>query len=303
MIDYRFATGTNLQDDFQTARRQVEEIVRETDPGHDFTNIGRLFALVERAFDGRLPGYQRLQTLYHDHFHTLEVVLCAARLLHGLARSGEKLGAAGIDMALMGALMHDAGYLKREDEVGGSGAQFTAEHVARGAAFAREQLAGLPAPLVAGIENTILITDHRLPANRLTFASEEERIAAYATGTADLIGQMANREYLERLLLLFFEFREAGMGSFTDFHDLLEGTASFYGTTRDRLEGELDDMTLVLAKHYESFEGVATNYYQESIDKNLAYLERVLHEEKARRLDLLKRGGIVDRALKRLQDE
>jgi hypothetical protein len=39
---------------------------------------------------------------------------------------------------------------------------------------------------------------------------------------------MANREYLERLLLLYFEFEEAGMGGFSDIHALLEGTAAFY---------------------------------------------------------------------------
>ena len=32
---------------------------------------------------------------------------------------------------------------------------------------------------------------------------------------------MSNREYLERVLLLYFEFEEAQMGGFADIHDLL----------------------------------------------------------------------------------
>lgn len=287
----------NLENHFALVRAQVAVILRDIAPRYELRRVERMFGLMARAYDGRLPGYQRLQTLYHNHLHTLEVVLCTARLLHGLHLSGRPLGAAAVDKALIGALLHDVGYLKRDGEGGGSGAQFTLDHVRRGAEFARDNLFGEPEDFVAGVVNVILVTDHRLAVERLEFADAEEMLAAFATGTADLVSQMANREYLERLTLLFIEFREAGMGGFDDIDTLLEKTAVFYRVTRERLDGPLQNLSPYLAKHFERTEGVLCNRYQESIDKNLAYLDRVLQEEHGRRTDRLSRGGIVARAL------
>lgn len=290
----------DLTDDYEETRRHVEAIVLDMAPQHDMRRIDGLFALVACACEGRLPGYQKLQTLYHNSQHTLEVVLCAARLLHGLHLSGRRFGADGIDMAVMGALLHDIGYLKRDGEYEGTGAQFTATHVMRGTEFARRHLAGEPEPFLAALVNVILITDHRQPVARLAFGGAEEELAAKVTGTADLVSQMANREYLERLLLLFFEFKEAGMGDFADFDALLEGTASFYRMTKARLDDQLQGLSPFLARHFEKAEGVASNRYQESIDRNLAYLDRVLREAHGHRIEMLKRGGLVERALARL---
>lgn len=267
-------------------------------PDHDMIRVRRAFALMGRAYDGRLPGYQRLQTLYHNHLHTLEVVMCAVRLLHGLHLSGRRFDGEVIDTALVAALLHDVGYLKRDDEGGGSGAQFTLDHVARGVVFARENLTGLAPAFLDGVANSILITDHRLPVDRITFACADKELAAMVTGTADLVAQMANRVYLERLTLLFIEFKEAGISGFDDIDMLLEKTASFHRVTKERLDGPLQDYSRYLPKHFEKAEGVAVNRYQEAIDKNLAYLESILHEARGRRIDRLQRDGIVARALK-----
>ena len=286
-----------MREHFAETHRRVTDIVADMAPDHDMRRIDHAFDLVGRAYQGQLEGYHELQTLYHNDEHTLEVVLCAARLAHGLHLSGRTLGDDGIDMVVLGGLFHDIGYLKRIGEEEGTGAQFTATHVQRSTEFARRHLADEPAAFLDGLVNVILITDHRLPVDRIVFANEREQLAAMATGTADLVSQMGNRFYLERLLLLFFEFREANMGGFVDFDDLLEKTAAFYKMTRERLDGPLQNLSPYLAKHFERTEGAAVNRYQESIDKNLTYLERVLHEAHGHRIDLLKRGGLVKRAL------
>lgn len=294
------AACVDLAGAYEETRRQVALVVRDMSPTHDLRRIDRLFALVARACAGRLDGYQKLQTLYHNDQHMLEVVLCATRLLHGVHLSGRSFSADGIDMAIMGALLHDIGYLKRDDEEAGTGAQFTATHVQRGTVFARRHLTTEPASFLASLANVILITDHRLPVGRLTFGSAEEELAAKITGTADLVGQMANREYLERLLLLFFEFQEAGMGNFADFDALLEGTAAFYRKTCQRLDGPLGALSPFLARHFEKADGVSGNHYQDAIDRNLAYLDHVLEAAPGHRIERLKRGGLVRRALEQL---
>jgi hypothetical protein len=88
----------------------VREIVRAFAPDHELTRVTNTFSLLDRAFGGGLPGYQNLKTLYHNRTHTNEVVLCTARMLHGLHLAGQGLDADHIDAALMGALLHDVGY-------------------------------------------------------------------------------------------------------------------------------------------------------------------------------------------------
>ncbi|MBI4984758.1 MAG: HD domain-containing protein [Rhodocyclales bacterium] len=293
----------NQGSDFTAARELVGAIVAAIAPQHDGGRIACAFDLVDAACAGRLANYQQLKTLYHSYMHTLEVTLCAARLAHGLHLAGTDLGADGLDATIVAALLHDMGYLKRDEEGDGSGAQFTVDHVERGAAFARTHLARESAAFVDAVTKAILITDHRLATDRLEFSSAQAQLAAQIVGTADLVAQMASRDYLERLLFLYFEFGEAGLGNYRDFEDILERTAGFYRLMRERLDGQLQDMVPYLAGHFEATQGVSCNLYQASIDRNLAYLEQVLAAEHGERVSLLKRRETVERVLHTLPAE
>lgn len=291
-----FAALGNIHDTGEVQSR-VNEIVHEFAPDHDLKRVNSAFMLLDQAFAGNLPGYERLKTPYHNRMHTNEVVLCSARMLHGLHLSGKGLDDEHIDAALLGALMHDVGYLMRHEEASGTGAQFTDTHVMRSVDFAREQLSDLPANVMAALIKVIQLTDHRKPANSVSFDNVQQRRAAYATASADLIGQMANRAYLERLSLLYLEFAEANFTGFNDFHELLEKTTGFYQLTNARLAHELGGLSPVLARHFSAQEGMERNFYLESIDSNLLYLQHIVREDRSRRLELLRRGGVIKDAL------
>ncbi|MCX7150613.1 MAG: HD domain-containing protein [Rhodocyclales bacterium] len=291
-----FAALGNTRDTGEV-EAQVGEIVRAFAPGHDLTRIADTFSLLDRAIDGNLPGYQKLKTLYHNRTHTNEVVLCAARMLHGLHLAGQGLDGDHIDAALMGALLHDVGYLMNDEEASGTGAQFTDSHVLRGVEFARRHLPALPPDVLDTTIKVILLTDHRKPPDWVKFDNLQQQRAAYATATADLIGQMANREYLERLLFLYFEFQEAQLGGFADIHDLLEKTTAFYRMTKARLDQDLNGLSIHLIQHFSQQQGADRNFYAESIDRNLDYLQHVVKVERQRRLDCFKRGGVVEEVL------
>jgi len=77
------------------------------------------------------PGYIPIQTPYHDLRHTLDVFICAVRLLHGVHLSGTPLDDEEITLVMIAALLHDIGYAQKVDEANGSGAQFTQVHVKR----------------------------------------------------------------------------------------------------------------------------------------------------------------------------
>lgn len=283
--------------DTQEIEARVGGIVHSFAPGHDLSRVARTFQLLDCALDGGLPGYQKLKTLYHNRSHANEVVLCAARMLHGLHLAGQGLDADHIDAALIGALMHDVGYLMKDEEASGTGAQFTDTHVLRGVDFVRTHLIDLPPDVLEATTKVILLTDHRKPSSWVRFDNRQQQRAAYATATADVIGQMANREYLERLLLLYFEFEEAQIGGFADVHDLLEKTTAFYRVTKVRLDRDLHGFSSHLTQHFSRQKGAARNFYTESIERNLDYLERVIQIERQRRLDFLKRGGVVEQVL------
>ncbi len=294
--DSPFAALGNVSDTGEV-EAQVGEIVRSFAPGHDLTRVGGTFELLNKAFDGNLPGYQKLKTLYHNRTHTNEVVLCTARMLHGLHLAGQGLDADHVDAALIGALMHDVGYLMSDQEASGTGAQFTDSHVMRGVEFTRRHLPGLPPDLLAATTKVIMLTDHRKHPDWVKFDNLQQQRAAYATATADLIGQMANREYLERVLLLYFEFEEAQLGGFADIHDLLEKTTAFYRMTRGRLDTDLKGLSVHLAQHFGELTGAERNFYQESIDRNLDYLNRVVETDREHRLERLRRGHVVEKVL------
>lgn len=294
--DSPFVALGNVHDTGEV-QAQVREIVHAFAPGHDLARIDQAFTLLDHAFGGELPGYQMLKTPYHNRMHTNEVALCSARMLHGLHLADRGLDGDHIDAALIGALMHDVGYLMRHEEASGTGAQFTETHVMRGVNFVREQLSDLPANIMEATVKVILLTDHRKAADWVSFDNVQQQRAAYATASADLIGQMANRSYLERLLLLYLEFEEAHLGGFSDFHDLLEKTAGFSRLTKLRLTDELSGLSPVLARHFSVQLGVERNFYAESIERNLAYLQQVVREDRARRLKLLNRGDILKEVL------
>lgn len=295
--------------DAEEVEAQVGQIVHRFAPGHDLARIGETFALLRGAFRGELAGYAELKTRYHDSEHTNEVVLCAARMLHGMHLAGRGLDADHIDAALIGALMHDFGYLMRDDEATNSsstGAQFTAVHVARGVDFVRDQLPGLidlPDTIRDATIKVIQLTDHGQHPDWVKFDNPQQQLAACATASADLVGQMANRQYLERLVFLYFEFREARIPGFGDIHDLMEKTTDFYSVTRTRIDRDLQGLVMYLRQHFAQAQGTERNFYMESIDRNLHYLNTLIHESRAKRLEKLKRGGIVEQALEQMREQ
>src|SRR5512136_789184 len=67
--------------------RAVEELFRSEWPGQPLQPIATALETFDALFTGRLPGYNGVDTVYHDRQHTLDVVLAMARLLIGYERS------------------------------------------------------------------------------------------------------------------------------------------------------------------------------------------------------------------------
>lgn len=111
---------------------KTTDVVRRINPEYDFSLAKTIFDDVVRLFHGEYLGYAPINAPYHNLRHTLDVFLCAVRLMHGVHISGDLLADNEMTMIMMAALMHDVGYAQRQGEEAGTGAQFTKDHVNRG---------------------------------------------------------------------------------------------------------------------------------------------------------------------------
>jgi hypothetical protein len=273
-------------------------IIRRINPGYDFRLVRTVLDDVLRLFHGEYPGYSAIKTLYHDLPHTLDVFLCAVRLMHGVHLSGTSLSDDEISLILIAALMHDVGYAQLHGDEYGTGAQYTQIHVKRGITFMQQYLGErhLPAGFAVPLAPMIQSTDPALKFPEIVFPDDRTRLLGQLVVTADLTGQMADRAYLEKLLFLYLEFKEAHFGNFQSIHDMLRQTRQFYQTTRAKLDGPFGAQYVHLTLHFKDVMGAGKNYYLESIEKNIAYLEKVIVHNEAEYLSMLKRGGIVEKA-------
>ena len=275
------------------------DIIRRINPTFDFTLSHKAFVDVLSVFHGEYSGYCPIKTPYHNMHHTLDVFLCSVRLMHGVHISVFPLNDLEITWIMMATLMHDIGYAQRLGEDNGSGAQHTLTHVNRGIKFMRHYLneQGFPASFAEPVECLMKSTDPALDFNVIKFQNKRCRLLAQIVGSADIVGQMADRSYLEKLLFLYLEFKEAHFGNYSSLHDMLGQTKTFYESTKERkLDGTFEGVYKNLTAHFKDYIGLDRNIYLESIEKNIAYLTKIIALDEKEYLLMLKRDGIVDKA-------
>ncbi|MBI5890455.1 MAG: HD domain-containing protein [Nitrosomonadales bacterium] len=285
-------------DDPRIVWAKVVDIIRRINPDYDFSLVQSVYDDVLRLFRGAYPDYGAIKTLYHDLSHTLEVLICGVRLMHGVHVSGDRLTDEEVTSILLAILMHDVGYAQRKGEESGTGAQYTQTHVQRGIDFMRRYFSEreLAPGIAVALTGMIMGTEHNRPFSRIDFDDDRARMLARIVATADITGQMADRIYLEKLLFLYLEFREANFGSYQSMYDLLCQTNRFYEMTREKLDGALGGIYKKLAFHFIDTMGVDKNFYLESIEKNMAYLSRIVANDEAELFNMLKRNGVAERS-------
>lgn len=271
-------------------------LLHRINPGFATSPPRAIFNDVMRIFRGEYPGYCAIKTPYHNLSHTLDVFLCSVRLMHGMQIAGMQLSDREVMLVLISALMHDIGYVQEEDgNESGTGAQYTPVHVKRGIDFMRGYLAerNYPADLADDLEPIISCSDPFLPIANIRFGDTRVRLCGQTLGTADLVGQMADRHYLEKLIYLFDEFQEAHMGNYKNVHDMLRKSRGFFEIILDKLDSEYDSLYGKLQLHFVDTLGQNRNYYMESIKKNMDYLAKVTAMEESEYFEHLRRGNII----------
>jgi hypothetical protein len=271
--------------------RAVAELFAAQWPGQPFAPLETALTTFDALFTGKLPGYNGVDTVYHDRQHTLDVVLAMARLLVGHERSvgpDQRLGFERAAMGLVTAVFHDAGYIRETGDTLKNGAEYTVSHVTRSARFTARFLPTIGMGDWVPVATRIVhFSGYEVPFADIHLDDWRDRRVGHLLGTADLIAQMADRCYLEKCRdRLYPEFVLAGVANGRDAGgdvrvrygsglDLLRHTPEFVARTRrERLDGEFAG-----AYHYVEplFDG--QNPYVQAIEQHLAFLHTVLKTE------------------------
>ena len=272
-----------------TVRDAVLELFTARYPAADFAALERAFADFQALFEGRYPGYLACDTLYHDLRHTLDMTLAMARLVDGHDRTcapTERLGARRAVLGVLIALLHDSGYLKRSSEAGiENGAVFTKVHVSRSADFISSYLPKIGfAPEAPLASRLVHFTGYEMDVADIQVDDPRDRMIGCMVGTADLIGQMSDRMYLEKVRrFLYEEFVWAKIARerlpdgreivrYSSPEDLILKTPAFYEhVARTRIDRKLAHADRYAESHFDG-----PNLYQSEIDRNMGFLREAI---------------------------
>lgn len=261
----------------------------------DIERLAMVFTNICDLYRGDYPGYRSCNTLYHDLRHTTDVFLTLSRLLHGAWASGVRFAPDELTLALISTLMHDTGYIQQESDQYGTGGKYTLTHVERSVIFMEEYFPrhGFSVAELALCESFVLGTSISVAIDQAQFPTPAALLLGQMIGTADLLGQLADRIYLEKLLFLFREFREANIVGYSNERELLANTVGFYAVMEKRLIEGLANVRQYMRHHFRARWGIDSDLYQRAIDHNLYYLRRLLEQHQDDYRDGLKREGLV----------
>lgn len=174
--------------------------------------------------------------LYHNLEHTVLVTLVGQEILRGKQLREGNVSCRDWAHFIVSLLCHDIGYVKgvcSQDKpaqrsystgnhqtsvvigAGATDASLTAYHVDRGKRFVAETFLDQPLLDLAVIQNNIEFTRFPVPADPFY-----QETASYGglTRAADLLGQLSDPRYLEKIPALFYEFAEVGTHQALGYH-------------------------------------------------------------------------------------
>ena len=260
---------------------EIKNILLMIDPPPEPSPIEKIYADILRLFNGEFPGYRASNTKYHNLEHTCSTALATARLIHGLHVQGQVLSPRIVQLCLIGALFHDTGLIQTEEEVKGTGAQHTMGHEERSIALMANYLTenDFSKEDIRDCSHMIKCTELFAPIEDIPFESEEVRTMGKVLGTADLVAQMADMNYQEKLPLLFMEFQEAGMEGFETPLELFKKTEEFYrSVARKRMADILGGVSSAALYHFRERWKIDNNLYEVSIKYNIRRMKETVME-------------------------
>jgi len=274
--------------------QEVLLILKRISPDFDDAPVSHAYISAVGLYEGIYPGYQACSTEYHDLRHSVETFLAMTRLIHGATLDGKVFSHEQVALGLTASILHDAGYIQEDSDREGTGAKHTGSHVQRSMDFLARygKAQGFSVESIAAGRTMIGCTDLSADIRTFVFPSTECELLGKMLGAADLLAQMADRTYLEKLLFLYREFSEAQIGNYESEVDLLNKTVAFYDFISQRLETTLDASDRFMLSHFSDRWNIPRNLYHESILRQKNYLSQILQKSSDPRMHLRRKLNV-----------
>jgi hypothetical protein len=292
-----FLTDLIKMDFPQSVFEEVRHIISLVYLDYDFTWLSCVFKDVLRLYNGNYPGFKQCNTPYHDLKHMTDALLALASIVHGAHTAGHSFRERHVTLALISIMLHETGYIQREDDTTGTGGKYTLVRLERSLEFLDQYFAanGYDARDREICGNFIRCTDADANFGDMAFHSRGEETLAKMVATADIIGQIADRTYLEKLLFLFQELSEVHVLGFRTELELLENTLDSYKSAQHRMENELGNVKSYLADHFLTRWEIDYDMYEDAVESNISYLSYLLENHRNDYREKLQRGGLLKR--------
>lgn len=266
-------------------------------PHARFDNIRASADAVMGLYKGFYPGYKACSTYYHDFSHIRDTFLAMIRLIHGAWLDGEIFSERAVYVGLTAALFHDSGYIQEQSDDIGTGAKFTKIHIPRSMdMFERYGTTrGMSMEEISEGRAMIRCTDISIAIPKDDFLTELGELLGRILTMADVLAQMADRVYLEKLLFLYHEFEEGEFGNYAGEEDLIRKTLVFFDFMISYMEKTLNKTNDYLSLHFICRWGIDISLYDKAINNHRGYLQKILKLSDTELLDCLKRSGIVEK--------
>ncbi len=263
---------------------EIRRIMESRYPGESFAVIDDLVNDFQRLYEGNFPGYAACDVEYHNVQHVLDVTLAMARMIDGYekaaAREDAQIAPLGASYAVVGvctALFHDAGYIRLQgDTAHANGAAYTRVHVNRSARWMREYLPTVElAHIAAPCARVVQFTNCSRNPRTLEARTDAERALGELLGSADLMAQLADINYIEKCRdYLYDEFVEGGMAGASESEGF--STGSIYDTPEDLVAATPNFIRWVLRERLEQDLNKAYHYAAEYFDGENLYMDAIL---------------------------
>ncbi len=250
---------------------------------YEFMEVRAAFKDFNDLYEGKFPGYRACNTKFHDKIHTTDALLAVSRLIEGYncRNPHKKLPSHEVKIALIATILHDTGYLQKSQDVKGTGAKYTLNHVDRSMEFIGKYLQKMHYSHrdIVTAQNMICCTDLGVQIPKIKFPTPTSRTLGLMLGTADMLGQMASRTYLERLLHLYREFKEGNVKGYASEYDLLKKTFGFHEIMKVRLAKVLKNVQCYVQDHFKKRYHINENMYESAVERQIEYLKSILNDK------------------------
>ena len=287
--------------DHKEVFKEICHVARLISKGIDFARLDIAIEDVTKLFAGEYPGYRACNTEYHNLIHTTDATLALIRLVHGSVLNGMKFSDHDILLVLVSTLFHDSGYIQDDDDVEGTGAKYTENHVERSVDFIKAYYRknGFTTEDYEKSAAMIRCTGLGVDIPQINFISNNIMALGKMLGIADLLGQMADRSYLEKLMFLYHEFEEGNVSGFDDEFDLLKKSVGFHKMTEERFRDVLGGYDKNMIFHFKKRYGIDEDLYANAIANHLKYVKIIIKKYPNEYRDKLRRGGLIESLRKR----